>query len=55
MATPPKGVQEAAARAVRWIDEGRAGRNFTDGGRDRAHQLAHGEDVSDEDLTKMKA
>ncbi|WP_232548770.1 hypothetical protein [Propioniciclava soli] len=55
MATPPKGVQEAAARAVRWIDEGRAGRNFTDVGRDRAHQLAHGEDVSDEDLTKMKA
>ena len=30
MAVPPKGVQEAAARAVRWIEEGRAGKNFTD-------------------------
>lgn len=55
MATPPKGVQEAAARAVRWIEEGKAGRNFTDTGRDRAHQLANGDDVSDEDLTKMAA
>lgn len=55
MATPPKGVQEAAARAVRWIEEGRAGRNFTDVGRDRAHQLANGDDVGEEDLTKMHA
>ncbi|MDO5628999.1 MAG: hypothetical protein Q4G43_11820 [Mobilicoccus sp.] len=55
MATPPKGVQEAAQRAVRWIEDGKAGRNFTDTGRDRAHQLANGDDVSDEDLTKMAA
>ena len=55
MATPPKGVQEAAQRAVRWIEEGRAGQGFTDTGRDRAHQLAEGKDVSDDDLRRMKA
>ena len=53
MATPPKGVQEAAARAVRWIEEGKAGRNFTDVGRSRAHQLADGDEVSDDDLKRM--
>lgn len=55
MVTPPKGVQEAAARAVKWIEEGKAGRNFTDTGRHRAHQLANGDDVSDDDLRRMKA
>lgn len=55
MAIPPKDVQEAAARAVQWIEEGKAGRNFTDTGRDRAHQLAGGADVSDDDLRRMKA
>ncbi|WP_131103264.1 hypothetical protein [Ornithinimicrobium sufpigmenti] len=55
MAIPPKGVQEAAQRAVRWIEEGRAGQGFTDTGRDRAHQLAEGQDVSDDDLRRMKA
>lgn len=55
MATPPKGVQEAAQRAVRWIEEGRAGQGFTDTGRDRARQLAGGKDVSDDDLRRMKA
>lgn len=55
MAIPPKGVQEAAQRAVRWIEEGRAGQGFTDTGRDRAHQLAKGKDVSEDDLRRMKA
>ena len=55
MPTPPKGVQQAAARAVRWIEEGRAGSGFTDVGRHRAHQLARGEDVGAEDLRKMHA
>ena len=45
---PPKGVQEAAQRAQRWIEDGRAGKNFTDVGRTRARQLAAGEEVSDE-------
>ena len=52
---PPKDVQEAAQRAVRWIEDGKAGKGFTDVGRDRAHQLAGGEEVSDEDVKKMKA
>lgn len=53
--TPPKGVQEVGQRAVRWIDEGKAGKGFTDTGRNRAHQLANGEALSDEDVKKMKA
>ena len=36
---PPKGVQNAARRAVKWIEDGKAGRNFTDVGNGRAHQL----------------
>ena len=53
--TPPKGVQQAAQRAVRWIEDGKAGRNFTDVGRHRAHQLAEGREVSAADAKKMKA
>lgn len=55
MPTPPKGVQEAAQRALRWIDEGRAGKGFTDTGHERARQLAAGEDVDDDVLKKMHA
>lgn len=52
---PPKDVQKAAQRAVGWIQDGKAGKNFTDVGRTRARQLANGEDVSDEVVTKMHA
>ena len=52
---PPKDVQEAAARAVRWIEDGKAGKNFTDTGRRRAHQLADGDDVSEQVVKKMHA
>lgn len=52
---PPKGVQEAAQRAVRWIDDGKAGRNFTDTGRQRARQLADGRTVSRAEAKKMKS
>lgn len=53
--TPPKGVQEVGARAVRWIADGKAGRNFTDVGRRRAHQLAQGKPLSDAEVKKMRA
>lgn len=53
MPRPPKGVQEAAARAMRWIEEGKAGKNFTDTGRARARQLADGDDVSDDVVQRM--
>ena len=52
---PPKGVQKVGARAVRWIEEGKAGRNFTDVGRQRAHQLARGEALSDAEVKKVRA
>jgi hypothetical protein len=51
---PPKAVQEAAQRAVRWIEEGKAGKGFTDTGRHRATQLAGGDEVSDDDVKKMQ-
>lgn len=52
---PPKDVQEAAQRAQRWIEEGRAGKGFTDTGRRRASQLAKGDEVSDDVVKKMQA
>jgi hypothetical protein len=52
---PPKAVQEAAQRAERWIEDGKAGKGFTDVGRRRASQLAKGEEVSDEVVKKMQA
>ena len=52
---PPKGVQEVGKRAVGWIEDGRAGRNFTDTGRHRAHQLANGEKLDDDQVKKMQA
>lgn len=55
MPVPPKGVQETAQRAVRWIEEGHAGDNFTDTGRGRAHQLADAEEVDEETMRRMRA
>lgn len=52
---PTKKVQEAAQRAVKWIEEGKAGKGFTDTGAHRAHQLAEGETVDDEVVKKMRA
>ncbi len=48
-------MQETGQRAVRWIEEGRAGKGFTDTGTHRAHQLADGEALSDEEVSKMQA
>lgn len=53
--TPPKSVQEVGRRAVRWIEQGKAGQGFTDTGRRRAHQLADGESLSTEQAKKMRA
>lgn len=52
---PPKGVQEAAQRALKWIEEGKAGSGFTAVGRARAGQLARGEDISDITISRMKS
>lgn len=51
--TPPKGVQEAAQRALDWIKEGHAGSGFTDVGRARAAQLARGDNVSEDTIRRM--
>jgi len=50
---PPKGVQEAARRALQWLKEGHAGSGFTDVGRKRASDLARGASVSRETVGRM--
>lgn len=50
---PPQDVQAAGQRALDWIAEGHAGGGFTDVGRARAAQLANGEAVSAETITRM--
>ncbi|MCH1865482.1 hypothetical protein [Nocardioides sp. CFH 31398] len=52
---PPKGVQENGQRAVKWIEDGKAGKGFTETGEKRAHQLANGEALSDDEVKKMQA
>lgn len=51
----PAGVQSAAKRAVKWIEEGKAGDGFTATGRRRASQLASGGSVSRDVVVKMRA
>ena len=51
----PKNVQEAAIRALKWIQEGKAGSGFTDVGRSRARQLASGGEVSLDVVKRMKS
>lgn len=53
--TPPNDVQRAAARAVKWIEEGLAGDGFTATGRRRASDLAAGKEISDEVARRMKS
>lgn len=50
---PPKGVQDEAQRALKWIADGKAGSGFTDTGRARAAQLARGDALSAETVLRM--
>jgi hypothetical protein len=52
---PPAGVREEAKRALKWIEEGHAGANFTSVGRTRAAQLASGEGISRDTIARMKS
>jgi hypothetical protein len=51
--SPPEGVQSAARKALKWIEEGHAGSGFTSVGRGRAHQLANGEKLSLSTIKRM--
>lgn len=51
----PQRVQEAAKRAVRWIEQGYAGDGFTQVGKVRARQLANGTPVSEDIIMRMKS
>lgn len=53
--TPPAGVRSAAKRALKWIEEGKAGRNFTAVGRKRASDLARGASVSVSTIRRMNS
>lgn len=52
---PPRRVRENARRALRWIEEGKAGKGFTSVGRRRAQQLAAGETVSPDTIRRMRS
>ena len=52
---PPQGVRDEAARALKWIADGKAGSGFTDTGRVRASQLASGDSVSADTVLRMFA
>lgn len=51
----PDGVSSAAKRAIKWIEEGKAGSGFTATGRRRASQLASGGSVSREVIGRMRS
>jgi hypothetical protein len=51
----PKGVAEAAERALQWIKEGKAGSGFTSVGRARAVQLARRGVVSEDTVKRMRS
>ena len=53
--SPPEGVRAAAKRALKWIEEGRAGDGFTDVGRKRAADLARGAAMSVDTINRMKS
>lgn len=50
---PPQGVRDEAARALKWIADGKAGSSFTDVGRARAAQLSRGDAVSADTILRM--
>jgi hypothetical protein len=52
---PPKGVQEAAARAIVWIEAGKAGPGFTPTGRRRASMLSSGEKLDAGIIKRMRS
>jgi hypothetical protein len=51
----PAGVQSAARRALKWIEDGKAGDGFTSVGRRRASQLASGGNISRDVVARMKS
>ena len=51
----PEGVSSAAKRAIKWIEDGKAGGGFTSTGRRRASQLASGGSVSRDVVARMKS
>ena len=53
--TPPQGVREEAAKALRWIADGHAGDGFTAVGSARARDLSNGRAVSVSTLKRMRS
>jgi hypothetical protein len=51
----PAGVQSAARRALKWIEDGKAGDGFTSVGRRRASQLASGGNITRDVVARMKS
>lgn len=53
--TPPAGAAVAARRAIKWIEDGKAGDGFTAVGRRRASQLASRQPVSLSTVKRMNS
>jgi len=51
----PAGVQSAARRALKWIEDGKAGDGFTSVGRRRASQLASGGNITRDVVARMRS
>lgn len=52
---PPQIVADAAERALKWIEDGKAGSGFTLVGKARANQLAKRIAVSEEVIQRMRS
>jgi hypothetical protein len=50
---PPESVASAAKRALKWIEDGKAGDGFTSAGRTRAGQLSRREGISRDTIMRM--
>lgn len=52
---PPQSVAVAAARALKWISEGKAGKGMTMVGKIRANQLAKRMRLTEETIKRMRS
>lgn len=50
---PPEGVRANARRALKYIEEGKAGDGFQDATADRARRIAAGEELTEEHINRM--
>ena len=55
MPRPTRGAQDAAKRALAWVDAGYGGDGLTRTGLARANQLANGRNISEDTIQRMRS